>query len=434
MAKKKKAPTNRKRLARIERERLQKRYITIGAIVVIVTAIALAAFGIVKEGIIDPQKPVVTVNDRVLTQNQFQAWTRYQRFQLVNQYASYYNFMQSFGDSNNMFEQNLRQIMFRLEPAFMGASILERLSELLLVKEEAERRGITVSEEEVDTYIAENILQYYPSGTPTPTPTWETLPTSTLSAQQLTLIPPTATPEEDPADEATPTSGAEEPTVSAPTATPYTEEAYKTRLNEYIQYVGGIAKISEEEFRWIIESQIYLEKVKQAVTADIESEEEQVWARHILVESEEEAQDVIDQLEEGADFAELAEEVSIDTGSAAQGGDLGWFGRDQMVAPFEEAAFSLEIGEISEPVESDFGWHVIQVLGREVRQLPPEMLQQRREQAFRVWLGEQRQAADVEIANNWSDVVPEEPSIPEHMMLATFTPQPTAAVTLTPTE
>ncbi len=434
MAKKKKVPTNRKRLARIERERLQKRYITIGTIVVIVTAVALAAFGIVKEGIIDPQKPVVTVNDRVLTQKQFQAWTRYQRFQLVNQYASYYNFMQSFGDSNNMFEQNLRQIMFRLEPAFMGASILERLSELLLVKEEAERRGITVSKEEVDTYIAENILQYYPSGTPTPTPTWETLPTSTLSDQQLTLIPPTATPEEGPADEATPTPGAEEPTVSAPTATPYTEEAYKTRLNEYIQYVGGIAKISEEEFRWIIESQIYLEKVKQVVTADIESEEEQVWARHILVESEEEAQDVIDQLEDGADFAELAEEVSIDTGSAAQGGDLGWFGRDQMVAPFEEAAFSLEIGEISEPVESDFGWHVIQVLGREVRQLPPEMLQQRREQAFQVWLGEQRQAADVEIADNWSDVVPEEPSIPEHMMLATFTPQPTAAVTLTPTE
>lgn len=434
MAKKKKAPTNRKRLARIERERLQKRYITIGAIVVIVTAIALAAYGIVKEGIIDPQKPVVTVNDRVLTQKQFQAWTRYQRFQLVNQYASYYNFMQSFGDSNNMFEQNLRQITFQLEPAFMGASTLQKLSELLLVKEEAERRGITVSEEEVETYIAENILQYYPSGTPTPTPTWETLPTSTLSAQQLTLIPPTATPEEELADEATPTPGDEEPTVSAPTATPYTEEAYKARLNEYIQYVGGIAKISEEEFRWIIESQIYLEKVKQAVTADIESEEEQVWARHILVESEEEAQDVIDQLEDGADFAELAEEVSIDTGSAAQGGDLGWFGRDQMVAPFEEAAFSLEIGEISEPVESDFGWHVIQVLGREVRQLPPQMLQQRREQAFQAWLGEQRQAADVEIADNWSDIVPEEPSIPEHMMLATFTPQPTAAVTPTPTE
>lgn len=436
MAKKKKAPTNRKRLARIERERLQKRYITIGAIVVIVTAIALAAFGIIKEGVIDPQKPVVTVNDRVLTQEQFQAWTRYQRFQLVSQYANYYNFMRSFGEesSNNMFEQNLRQIMFRLEPAFMGASTLEKLSELLLIKEEAERRGITVSEKEIDTFIAENILQYYPSGTPTPTPTWETLPTSTLSAQQLTLIPPTATPEEGPADEATPTPGAEEPTVSAPTATPYTEEAYQARLTEYIQYVGGIAKISEKQFRWIIESQIYMDKIKQAVTDDVEIEEEQVWARHILVGSEEEAEDVLEQLEAGADFAELAEEVSTDTGSGARGGDLGWFGRNQMVAPFEEAAFNLEIGEISEPVESDFGWHVIQVLGREVRQLPPQMLQQRREQVFQEWLSEQRQAADVDIADNWSDVVPEEPSIPEHMMLATFTPQPTSAVTPTPTE
>lgn len=436
MAKKKKVPTNRKRLARIERERLQKRYITIGAIVVIVSAIALAAFGIIKEGILDPQKPVVTVNDRVLTQKQFQAWTRYQRFQLVSQYANYYNFMQSFGDgnTNSMFEQNLRQIAFQLDPTFMGASILEKLSELLLIKEEAERRGITVSEEEIDIFIAENILQYYPSGTPTPTPTWETLPTSTLSAQQLTLIPPTATPEEGTADEATPTPGAEEPTVSAPTATPYTEEAYKARLNEYIQYIGGIAKISEEQFRWIIESQITMDKVKQAITTDIDTEEEQVWARHILVETEEEAEEVLDQLESGADFAELAQEVSTDTGSGANGGDLGWFGKDQMVAPFEEAAFSLEIGEISEPVESDFGWHIIQALGREVRQLPPQMLQQRREQVFQQWLTEQRQTADVEIADNWSDVVPEEPSIPEHMMLATFTPQPTAAVTPTPTE
>jgi parvulin-like peptidyl-prolyl isomerase len=260
------------------------------------------------------------------------------------------------------------------------------------------------------------------------------LPTSTLSAQQLTLIPPTATPEGGAADEATPTPGAEEPTASAPTATPYTEEAYQARLTEYIQYVGGIAKISEEQFRWIIESQIYMDKVKQAVTADVEIEEEQVWARHILVGSEEEAEDVLEQLEAGADFADLAEEVSTDTGSGARGGDLGWFGRNQMVAPFEEAAFNLEIGEISEPVETDFGWHIIQVLGREVRQLPPEMLQQRREQVFQQWLSEQRQAADVEIADNWSDIVPEEPSIPEHMMLATFTPQPTSAVTPTPTE
>ncbi len=437
MAKKRKGTTNRKRLARVEREKLQKRSITIGAIAVIVIVIGLAAFGIVKEGIIDPQKPIVTVNDRVITQEQFQAWTRYKRFQLVSQYANYYNFMQSFGDenSNSMFEQNLRQITFQLEPAFMGASTLEEISQLLLIKEEAERREIIVSEEEVNTFIAENILRYYPNGTPTPTPTWEIPPTSTLSAQQLTLMPPTATSMGSAAEEVTPTpTDEEEPTEAAPTPTPYTEDAYRARLKEYVQYVNGVANISEAEFRWVIKNQIYMDKVKSAVTADVEKEEEQVWARHILVESEEEAYDVLEQLESGADFADLAMEVSTDPGSGAKGGDLGWFGKNQMVAPFEETAFTLEIGAISEPVESDFGWHIIQVLGREVRQIAPQMLEQRKEQAFREWLTEQQQTAEVDINDDWNNIVPEEPSIPEHMLLATITPQPTAATTATPTE
>lgn len=88
---------------------------------------------------------------------------------------------------------------------------------------------------------------------------------------------------------------------------------------------------------------------------------EQIRASHILVEDEDTANELLERIEAGEDFADLAREYSTDPGSGARGGDLDFFGSGVMVGPFEEAAFALEIGEISEPVESDFGFHIIKV-------------------------------------------------------------------------
>ena len=85
----------------------------------------------------------------------------------------------------------------------------------------------------------------------------------------------------------------------------------------------------------------------------------QVKASHILVQTEEEAKELLRQIkEESADFAKLAAEHSL-CPSGARGGDLGYFGRGQMVKPFEDAAFSMEIGAVSEPIETQFGWHLL---------------------------------------------------------------------------
>lgn len=89
----------------------------------------------------------------------------------------------------------------------------------------------------------------------------------------------------------------------------------------------------------------------------------EVHARHILVRTEAEAQELKAKLDAGADFAELAKEYSLD-GSAQNGGDLGYFGKGRMVQPFEDAAFALEPGEISEPVQTQFGYHLIKVEDR----------------------------------------------------------------------
>ena len=98
--------------------------------------------------------------------------------------------------------------------------------------------------------------------------------------------------------------------------------------------------------------------------------EPEVRARHILVETEDEAKAVAAELKKGADFAELAKTKSKDPGSA-DGGDLGYFTKDQMVPEFSEVAFKLDKGALSDPVKSQFGWHVIKVEDKRERQ-PPE--------------------------------------------------------------
>lgn len=87
----------------------------------------------------------------------------------------------------------------------------------------------------------------------------------------------------------------------------------------------------------------------------------QVKARHILVEDEKTANEVKKKLDEGGKFEDLAKEYSKDPGSAANGGDLGWFGPGKMVAEFENATYALEINEISAPVKSEHGFHIIQL-------------------------------------------------------------------------
>src|SRR5436305_12581323 len=99
------------------------------------------------------------------------------------------------------------------------------------------------------------------------------------------------------------------------------------------------------------------------------SGEQEVHARHILVETEDQAKKVAEDLKKGADFAELAKKESKDPG-ASDGGDLGFFTKDQMVPEFSTVAFALEPGKISDPVKSQFGWHIIKVEEKRARKAP----------------------------------------------------------------
>lgn len=89
----------------------------------------------------------------------------------------------------------------------------------------------------------------------------------------------------------------------------------------------------------------------------------EIRASHILVKTEDEAKKLYDEIKGGKDFADVAAEYSL-CPSGAAGGDLGFFGRGMMVKPFEDAAFALEVGEMPEPVETQFGWHLILLTGK----------------------------------------------------------------------
>ena len=111
-----------------------------------------------------------------------------------------------------------------------------------------------------------------------------------------------------------------------------------------------------------------MKKVYEDAAKQISGEQE-VHARHILVETEDQAKKIEDQLKKGADFAELAKKESKDPG-ASDGGDLGFFTKDQMVPEFSAVAFALEPGKISDPVKTQFGWHVIKVEEKRARKAP----------------------------------------------------------------
>lgn len=132
--------------------------------------------------------------------------------------------------------------------------------------------------------------------------------------------------------------------------------------------------VAETYVHRTVQPKITEEKIKQRydeLAAKFKPQDE-VKARHILVSSEQEANDLIKQIKGGADFAKLAQEKSKDTGSAKQGGDLGYFPREAMVKPFADAAFSMKDGDVSDkPVKTEFGWHVIQVEGHKKSSPPP---------------------------------------------------------------
>ena len=182
---------SKKHMARQEREARQSRYLVYGSVALLVIIILLVGFALADAYFFTPNKPVAIVNGEKISTADYQARVKFERLTLVNQFANTLQFMQSFDDEGTQqyFLNTLQQINFSLTPEIHGRAVLDAMIEDVLIRQQAATLGITVSDAELDEYIA-GAFGYFPNGTPTPVPTREPVPTATYSPPQLTPLPP----------------------------------------------------------------------------------------------------------------------------------------------------------------------------------------------------------------------------------------------------
>lgn len=407
MAKKTKKRTGltRKQIARSRKARRQQRMIIIGLTAVSVVIAIVLGLGLYQEYVAKPASPVAVVNGVPIRTDTYQKMVRYRRF-LVRNYIANLQAQKARLDPTSESSQFLAQYLqqsideAQRQMALLDMQVLDELIDKELIRQEAARNGLSVTEQELNEAIRRDVARragfvIAPDATATAVAAIE----ATATAAFFTPTPlPTATPTLTVTEAVSPTTPA--PTVPpTPLPTPHviTEGEFQERYKAWLEALRKEAGLSEADYRRIIEANLLYDKLQDLFAGQVPTSEEQVHARHILLETEEEAQAVLARLKAGEDFVSLAKELSTDESTKEDGGDLGWFPRGVMVPEFEEAAFALQPGETSDVVQTSFGYHIIRVEERDPdRELEPSLLARRRASALSDWLEEQRRSEAVE--------------------------------------
>jgi parvulin-like peptidyl-prolyl isomerase len=376
------------RVGRVEREQRLNRIITISTISVLVVIVIVILVGVIQETFITPNVVIATVLDEEITVKDFQARVRMQRALLISEFQNYSNFLDPTDPSAQQQYLNiLSQYEAQLDPAYLGQVILDQMIDDILVKQDAQSRGIEVSEEETAEML-NTVFGYYPNGYPTFTPAPTTEP---IEGEDAVEVPP------------------------IPQPTSITEEEYNQALEEYFDSFSEFG-VTEEVLLSIFEASLYREKLSEELAKGISNEADQVSARHILVEDLETAESVLERLDNGEAWEDLALELSLDTSNSANGGDLGWFTEGTMVPEFNDAAFGGEPGTIVGPVETQFGFHLIDIVGHESRPLPEQDFQYRVNLALTDLISQLKGPAEaagrIVVIDDWVKYSPDDPSLP----------------------
>lgn len=392
LKKKKLTPRQRSRLGKDKR--LEQMLIW-GVVAVAVAVVGVLGYGIVTEKILKPREPVAVVGDTPITTAEFQSRVRFRRLQMRNQLNYMYQQQQqmaSQGEQGQTFQQYLQGQIEQLQSqlasenaATIGEQTLDQMVQEELIRQEAERRGISVASEQVQEEI-QSSFGYEPDATPVPTAAPPVTSTESLTE-------PASTP--------------------LPTPTKMTEADFRQMYNRYMREGLKPLSISEQSYRSWIEVSLLREKLLEAMKEEeVPAEAEQVNLNILTVQSEEKANELAARLDEGEDFQALADELSEAEDAPGYANETGWLPREMLVSRLGEdladQAFNMEVGEHSGPVTVQEGqqYQILQVTGHEVRALEDTVRQRMAQDVFQTWLDAQQTMVE---RKSYRDRVPTEP-------------------------
>ncbi|MFN8637563.1 MAG: peptidylprolyl isomerase [Chloroflexota bacterium] len=343
---------SRRQIRKWNRERRTHRLLIGGAIGVVALAVLILAFGYLRENVLRASETAAVVNGETITMAQVLERVK-PRAAALDAQARFY---QAQGQA-----QAAAQIS--VQRSGLPDQVLDNMIEEKLVSAELANRGLAVSTNEVDDGIRKDMAEQDALAHPTPAPTPAPSPAGEAS----------------PSPTMTPTAGPTPTSTAVPTLT---SDDFDSVYQRFLQR----ANLTDEAYRELKRAELERDKLQKSLGDTVPKTEEMVHARHILVDNDDSLQQAQQKLAEGVPFDQVAKELSTDTGTRDKGGDLGWFPRGQMNAPFEAAAFSQAIGEIGPPVQSPNGTHIIQVLEKDPNhELTPEQIEGKSSQGYQSW-------------------------------------------------
>lgn len=378
------SPQDLERAPAAVREQVQSRIAAVVLGVIAVVSVATVGGAVLWDQLLYGQQASLKVDGKTITLDEYRAWFSYrQNILLANLRQAEANGGSATmptpvpGDSaasqaysmQEMWRQRASQLQGELNS--LSTSLTDEFIDRPILRAEASRRNITITSEDVDKELKTITGFEDPAGTPTPT----TSETPTVSAGSPSPTSPASTPT---------VMRTPRPTPTVRTRKPNTLEQ---AIRDYAKFAGSTYEMVRED----AELTILKRKLSEAFGEEAPKTGEQVKARHILIGDDDAARKVLDRLKSGEEFDALAAELSTDGSNKDKGGDLGWFGRGTMVTPFEDAAFSLPVGRVSEPVKTQFGVHVIRVDEKDsTKPLEESQYQKVKEEAFTKWIAAER--------------------------------------------
>jgi parvulin-like peptidyl-prolyl isomerase len=340
-------------LTRIEKDRIKARLLLLGLSSVLALVVLLIGGAFFWEKVIVTQRPVLRMDGQTVSLGHYAALLSYRRTILESemmQLAELANQPTPAGvdPSQNVMamyaRQRLQQIQSQL--VVLDSRLLEDLIEERLIRAEAAKRGIAITPAQIESELKLMVGYQEPapveSGVATPAP-------------------------------AAPARGS---------------SSFEARYRDYRRATGA----SDALIRSDVEYSLIRREIGKQLGEAVPARSDQIKSKHILVAEEEAAKQALERIRGGESFEAVAAEVSIDPGTKDQGGELGWFSRGMLVTEFEDAAYSLQPGQISEPVKTSFGWHLIFLEERDPnRALEGSALEAAKERALPNWLEEEKQ-------------------------------------------